>query len=63
MSSWAIGAAGRLAHVDALGAGRRQVEQRRLGQPVVDDHVGPGQHLGPPHGEQARDRPGPAPTR
>ena len=45
-------AAGRLADADALGAGRRQVEQRRDRQPVVDHHVGPAQHLGAPHGEQ-----------
>ena len=31
---------GRLAHVDALGPGRREVEQRLLRQAVVDDDVG-----------------------
>jgi len=53
-------AAGLLGHADALGVGRGLVEQCRDRQPVVDDHVGPGQHLGPPHGEQSR-VPGPGP--
>ena len=55
MSSWARRTwPGRLAHVDALGAGGRQVEQRRLRQPVVDDDVGPAQHVERPHGQQPR---------
>ena len=45
--------AGRLAHVDALGSGRRQVEQGLLRQAVVDDDVGAPQHVEGPHGEQA----------
>ena len=44
--------AGCLADVDALGRRRRQVEQARHRQPVVDDHVGRGEHLGGTHGEQ-----------
>ena len=53
ISSWAMVAlAGRLAHVDALGAGRGQVEQAGHREPVVHDDVGPAQHLGPPHGQQ-----------
>ena len=47
----------RLADADPLGVGGRQVEQRLDRQPVVHDHVGPAQHLGAAHGEQARDRP------
>ena len=47
------GPAGRLAHVDQLGAGRGQVEQAGHRQPVVHDHVGAAQHLGAPNGQQA----------
>jgi len=43
----------RLPHVDPLGAGRRQVQQGDLREPVVHHHVGPGQQLGPPAREQA----------
>ena len=31
---------GRLADVDALGVGRREVDERRVDEPVVDDNVG-----------------------
>jgi hypothetical protein len=41
----------RLPHVDALGPGRRQVEQGLLRQAVVDDDVGAPQHVERPHGE------------
>ena len=43
-----------LADADALGAGGRQVEERLHREPVVDDDVGPSQHLVGPHGEQTR---------
>ena len=46
------GPAGGLPDADPLGAGRRQVEEAGHRQPVVDHDVGPGQHLGSPHGDQ-----------
>ena len=53
-----LGLAGRppgaLAHVDELGARRRQLQQFTADQPVVDDHVGPAQQLGAAQGQQPR---------
>ena len=49
-----------LAHIDELGLGRRQVQQLTADEPVVDDHVGPTEQLGPAQGQQPRvPRPGP----
>src|SRR5207253_4930997 len=45
---------GKLPHADALGVGRRQVEEGGHGEAVVDDDVGAAQHLGAPDGEEAR---------
>ena len=44
--------AGRLADGDPLGARRREVEQRRVRQPVVHDDVGGREHLGAAPGQQ-----------
>ncbi len=49
-----LGPAGRLPDVDALGVGRRELQQRRVHEPVVDDDVGAAEHLGAAHGEQSR---------
>ncbi len=49
----AVGLARTLAHVDALGRRGGQVEEFGGDEPVVDDHLGGGQELGPPSGEQA----------
>ena len=54
--------AGRLPASTRTGAAGREREQRVVDQPVVDDDVGPGQHLGALPGEQPGS-PGPAPTR
>ena len=48
------GGAGALAHVDQIGPGRGQLQQRGLGQAVVHHHVGPAHHLGAPQGQQPR---------
>ena len=44
----------RLPDVDPLGGGGREVEERGVGEPVVDDDVGPPEQFGPAH----RDQPG-----
>ncbi len=50
---WQAVAAGALAREEAERAGRRLVEERRVDEPVVDDHVGGPQPLEPPHGHEA----------
>ena len=56
------GAARRLADVDELGTGRREVEQRRRREPVVDHNIGAPQQLGAASVSRPGS-PGPAPTR
>ncbi|CAB4605069.1 unannotated protein [freshwater metagenome] len=43
-----------LGDTDPLGSLRRQFEEGTHRQPVVDDHIGGGEHLGTPKGQQSR---------
>ena len=62
MAAWESATRPRALPASTRSAPEGQVEQGRRGQPVVDDHVRPLQHLGPPQRQQPR-VPRPAPTR